>query len=169
MPILFTGANRGIGHELTRQYGASGRAVIATTRRDTPADLAGQADWRTLDVTDPASFTALGAGLYGQKLSLLVCNAGVYVDKGQDLATGYSPDLWEKSFAANVMGPFLTVQSFLPNLKAHGAGKIAIVASQMGANGLAHGSRLGPITPVGSKPIWAAELLILTLRLPRQA
>lgn len=139
MTILITGANRGIGLELVRKYVAQGRKVIATTRRDIPADLENLATWHVLDVTDQGSFDKLNNALDGAAISLLICNAGVYIDKGQSLDSGFGADIWAQSFAANAMGPFLTAQNLLPNLQAGDGGKIAIVASQMGSNALAKG------------------------------
>ncbi len=139
MTILITGANRGIGLELVRQYAAEGEKIIATTRGDIPSDLEHLARWLRLDVTDQASFEALNTELDGCEISLLICNAGVYLDKSDALADGFSAPRWQASFAANVMGPFLTVQNLLPNLQAHRSARIAIVASKMGSNTHAKG------------------------------
>ncbi|WP_226781948.1 SDR family NAD(P)-dependent oxidoreductase [Oceaniglobus trochenteri] len=130
MDILVTGANRGIGAALLQGFRDAGHSARGTGRRD-PALL-------TLDVTDPASVTALADSLADAPLDLLVCNAGVYLDKGHDLATGYAPDLWAETFATNVTGAFLTIQALLPNLRA-ARGKIAIISSQMASDTLAPG------------------------------
>ena len=126
MTILITGATRGIGAGLAAHYRAAGEEVIGTGR-SAGADL-------TLDVTQPADHTAMAAHLDGQPIDLLVCNAGVYLDKGEVLDEGYAPDLWARSFAANVTGVFLTVQALLPNLRAAPAPKIAIISSQMASH-----------------------------------
>jgi len=134
MTVLITGANRGIGAELVRQYAARGEKIIATTRKEVPSDLAKLADWHILDVTSQPSFDALIQKLDGCEVSLVICNAGVYLDKSDHLADGFSPETWEKTFAANVIGPFLTVQNLLPNLQRPVASKVAIIASKMGSN-----------------------------------
>ncbi|MEL6451809.1 MAG: SDR family NAD(P)-dependent oxidoreductase [Pseudomonadota bacterium] len=131
MNILITGATRGIGAGLAEAYRAQGHSVIGTGR-SAGADL-------TLDVTQPADHTAMAERLDGLPIDLLVCNAGVYLDKGADLATGYAPDLWAQSFAANVTGVFLTIQALLPNLKLAQAPKIAIISSQMASHTRAPG------------------------------
>lgn len=123
MRALITGANRGIGAEMARQMRDRGDQVW-TTARDGSGDIA-------LDVTDTVSQAHMAQQLDGEALDLLVCNAGVFLDKGQRLADGYAPDLWEKSFAANVTGVFLTVQTLLPNLQMAPGAKIAIISSQM--------------------------------------
>ena len=132
MSILITGANRGIGAELLRQYQAAGREALGTARSR-------NGDLLDLDVADPSSVTALSKALDGKTIDILICNAGVYLDKGQGLASGYAPDLWAKSFAVNVTGVFLTVQALLPQLQTSTAPKIAIISSQMASHERAPG------------------------------
>lgn len=126
MHILITGANRGIGAGLANAYMAQG-ALVTATARNAPG-------LTPLDVTDPLSIRALAERMADRALDLLVCNAGVYLDKGQSLEDGFSPDLWARSFAVNVTGVFRTVQAMLPNLARAHAPKIAIIASQMGSS-----------------------------------
>ncbi|OYX44507.1 MAG: short-chain dehydrogenase [Rhodobacterales bacterium 32-67-9] len=133
MRIIVTGANRGIGRALVETASARGDAVTGTTR-GTPE----RAGWLRLDVTDPGSVRAMAEAFGTAPLDLLVCNAGVYIDKGEDLASGYPAGAWAATFAVNVTGVFLTVQALLPNLRA-GKGKVAIVSSRMGSQALAPG------------------------------
>ena len=129
MTTLITGASRGIGRALMQHYQAAGETVIGTARKPT-------ADLVTLDVTDPAGQRALGQSI--ERLDLLICNAGVYPDRGQKLDDGYAPELWAKGFNTNVVGVFLTIQSLLPALRRAG-GKIAIISSQMASDTKAPG------------------------------
>ena len=135
MRVLITGANRGIGRALFDLYASRGHDVIGTSR----AAPEGPA-WRQLDVTDPGSLGGLANGLGADPLDVLVCNAGVYADKGMALGKGYDLATWEKTFSVNVFGVFLTVQALLPNLLAAPHAKIAIVSSQMGAHAKAAGN-----------------------------
>ena len=132
MHVVITGGNRGIGAGLATAYSARGDTVTATARDGTPG-LA------PLDVADPNSQTAFAQSLDGQAVDLLICNAGVFLDRGQDLAGGFAPDLWADSFAVNVTGVFLTVQNLLPSLRAGQNAKVAIISSQMGAHSKAKG------------------------------
>jgi NAD(P)-dependent dehydrogenase (short-subunit alcohol dehydrogenase family) len=132
MHVLITGASRGIGKALADSYRATGANVIGTGR-ETGANL------HRLDVTDPASVKALAGTVGDQKIDLLVCNAGVYADKGQSLDQGYPADMWADGLATNVTGVFLTVQAFLPHLRRSPAGKIAIISSQMASHTRAPG------------------------------
>lgn len=129
MRVLVTGGNRGIGQSLTMKYRDAGHDVIATSR-------SGETGFE-LDVTDIASHAMLAGEIGDLPIDLLVCNAGVYHDKGQDI-DGYPPEMWADTFAANVTGVFLTIQNLLPNVQA-ALGKIAIISSQMASQERAPG------------------------------
>jgi NAD(P)-dependent dehydrogenase (short-subunit alcohol dehydrogenase family) len=133
MTILITGASRGIGKALFERYADTGEAVFGTHR------TAEEGRMLHLDVTDPASHCDLAGRLKDTPVDLLICNAGVYLDKNERLDTGYPADMWAAGFAANVTGVFLTVQALLPNLRASKAGKIAIISSQMASDTRAPG------------------------------
>ena len=137
MTVLITGATRGIGAALARDAAGKGEQVIATYRGAPPPSGKG-IDWHMLDVTDPRAHQDLSARLAATPLSLLVCNAGVYLEKGHQLERDYPPADWADTFAVNVTGVFLTIQAFLPQVRA-GKGKIAIISSQMGSDTNASG------------------------------
>ena len=126
MTTLITGANRGIGRAMFDAYRERGAAVTGT-HRDAPAT-----GMLRLDVTDPGSVTQMARDFGDTALNLLVCNAGVYVEKGMAL-DDLTAELWAQAFAVNVTGVFLTIQALLPNVKAAG-GKIAIISSQMASD-----------------------------------
>lgn len=132
MHIVITGANRGIGQALLTRYRAAGHDVTGTSR-STDGDLA------ALDVTDPGSVAAFARQLDGRAVDLLICNAGVYADKGQSLSDGYPAQMWADTFATNVTGVFLTIQALLPNLRATPGARVAIISSQMASDERAPG------------------------------
>lgn len=134
MTVVITGASRGIGRALLDLYAKEGARVIGTTRGVPEGD-----QWRRLDVADPASAKALAPTLQGHAVELLVCNAGVYLDRSEQLEEGYAPALLEEAFAVNVTGVFLTVQALLPALARAKLPRIAIIASQMGSSTRAKG------------------------------
>lgn len=136
MAIVITGANRGIGRGLRDHYAAQGATVFGTTRGEIPED---SPNWITLDVTDAEGFAHLATRLDSVPVDLLICNAGVYLDKGMKLADAYAPEVWAQTFAVNVTGVFLTVQALLPNLQMAEAPKIAVISSMMGASSRAPG------------------------------
>jgi NAD(P)-dependent dehydrogenase (short-subunit alcohol dehydrogenase family) len=134
MHVLITGANRGVGAALARAYRGRGDEVTGTAR-DGSAEI-------TLNVADPASVRAMAQGVADRPIDLLICNAGVLMDRDNRLETGYAPQLWAQTFAVNVTGVFLTVQALLPNLRAARGAKVAIISSQMGSSQKASGSSL---------------------------
>lgn len=129
--VVITGAGRGIGQTLAVRYRAAGDQVSGTARNG--------CETLQLDVTDPAQQAAMADALAGKAVDLLVCNAGVYLDKGQGLDGGYPVQMWADSFAANVTGVFLTVQALLPHLRQSTQPKIAIISSQMASHNRAPG------------------------------
>ena len=133
--IMITGANRGIGRALFDGYAARGDQVTGTCRGEAPED----GNWLSLDVSDANQFGTLCESYQPEVLDLLICNAGVYLDKGHSLADGYAPQLWADSFAVNVTGVFLSVQAMLPKLQLSKAPKIAIISSQMASSERAPG------------------------------
>ena len=130
MTTLITGTNRGIGRALFDLYAAQGGPVIGTARQPGPGEIA-------LDVTDPDSVARLAQAVT-QPVDLLICNAGVLLDRGQSLNGGYPPAMWAQSFATNVTGCFVTIQALLPRLR-QARGKIAILSSQMASDTRAPG------------------------------
>ncbi|MBD9525828.1 SDR family NAD(P)-dependent oxidoreductase [Paracoccus sp. PAR01] len=131
MTTIITGANRGIGAGLLAAMAARGDDVIGTSRKAT-------GDLVPCDVAQPDGLTPLVTALGARPLDLLVCNAGVYLDRGQKLDHGFPPEDWAAAFAVNVTGVFLTVQALLPALR-KARGKIAIISSQMGSDTRAPG------------------------------
>lgn len=133
MHIVITGASRGIGAQLAQSYRAQGATVVGTSTGGgnglVPLDLAAR---------EP-DFSPVLEAIGGRAVDLLICNAGVYLDKGHALETGFAAADWAGSMAVNVAGPFLTVQALLPSLRAASGAKIAIIASAMGSQARAPG------------------------------
>ena len=133
MTTLITGANRGIGKALFDGYTARGETTFGTHR------AAEDGAMLQLDVTDAESQCDLATRMKGQVVDLLICNAGVNFDKGQKLESGYPSAMWEATFAVNVTGVFMTIQSMLSNLRLSKAPKSAIIGSQAGSQTRARG------------------------------
>jgi len=132
MHIVITGASRGVGQALADGYAARGDRVTGTS-------TVGGDGLLQVDVTRQQDIRAMRAALEGQPVDLLICNAGVYLDKGQSLSDGFPPDMWAHQLAVNVTGVFLTVQELLPNLRLSDRPKIAIISSQMASHSRAPG------------------------------
>lgn len=126
MRALVTGASRGIGAALMAEGRARGHEMLGTVRFG---------EGLRLDVTDPAA-QARVARTTGA-LDLLVCNAGVFLDRDKTLDTLTAADL-NATFEANVTGVFLTVQAQSANLST--GARVAIISSQMGSTTQASGN-----------------------------
>ncbi|MEY8800844.1 SDR family NAD(P)-dependent oxidoreductase [Leisingera sp. XS_AS12] len=122
MHAVVTGTSRGLGKALVERLRATGYEVTGTSRDHSSGVK--------LDVSDPGQQARFAAQIKGRPVDLLVCNAGVYIDKAMRLED-YTAEVWGKTLAANVTGVFLTVQAMLPNLRLAKAPRIAILSSQM--------------------------------------
>ncbi len=126
---LITGANRGIGLELTKQLKARGDDVIAVCRTSSPdLDKLGVRVEAGVDVSDAASISELATRLKGVQLDLLINNAGIL--RGESLDR-MNFDSIEQQFEVNALGPLRVTTALLPLLR-KGA-KVAIITSRMGS------------------------------------
>ena len=141
--LLITGANRGIGLEMTRQATARGDTVIACTRNALESPdlmaLAKQHDTITvlgLDVTAETDMKQIAAGMR-RSIDILVCNAGVLNSYGGLQDPAHNTAAIGNVLMTNIAGVFLTARSFLPHLLDGTPGKIAVISSIMGSQELA--------------------------------
>lgn len=138
--VLITGANRGIGLELARQYAERGWRVIATARKPAEArDLAAIAARHplvaveALDVADHGQIEALAAKYRDQPLDVLINNAGI--SGGHDKARFGQMDyaVYAQVHAVNVLGPLKMAEAFLPQVSASAQKKIINISSTQGS------------------------------------
>ncbi len=131
-----TGASSGIGAATAVRLAEAGYHVVAAARRSDRIEAlaeqirgkGGQAEARTLDVTDRAAVDALAASL--DRCDVLVANAGGAVG-GDQIADG-SPDDWRAMYEVNVLGTLNVTQALLPALVASGAGTVVVMGSTAG-------------------------------------
>ena len=139
--VFITGANRGIGLELARQYAGAGERVFATCRTPGAADglndlAKSSADRLTvhaLDVGDAASISGAAKVVGDTPIDILINNAGILGGASQTLEA-IDFDAWIDAFKVMTIGPFRMVQTLLPNLKAAAAPKVMTVTSQLAAS-----------------------------------
>lgn len=131
--VLITGANRGIGLELARQYAAAGWQVIGTARRPDTAQELAALDARVvqLDVTDPGSVERLSAELDGQSIDVLINNAGILPMVRSISEIDF--EVFNQTMAVNTVGPIRVTQALLPNLRAGEMKKIINTTSIIGS------------------------------------
>ena len=130
--VLITGANRGIGLALTRQYSARGDKVIAACRQSSDAlEKTGVQVEAGVDVTDDAALTGLAQRLGDTRLDVLVLNAGIMT---REAFGEIQTDGWEdmrRHFEVNAMGPLRVAQALSGHLAEDA--KIGIITSRMGS------------------------------------
>jgi NAD(P)-dependent dehydrogenase (short-subunit alcohol dehydrogenase family) len=136
--VLITGANRGLGLELARQYAADGWRVIATARStDAPALRALveeelRVTAHALDVTDFAAIDGLAAELAGTPIDVLLNVAGVMGSKHFG-ATDYAE--WSQVLTINVLAPMKMAEAFVEHFASSEQKKIVTLTSMMGSIG----------------------------------
>jgi NAD(P)-dependent dehydrogenase (short-subunit alcohol dehydrogenase family) len=136
---LVTGATRGIGRGLVEAAWQAGEPAIGTHRGGSPPGFGSRDGWLHWDGDAPDCGGRLAAALGERPLSLLVCNAGLYLGKGDTLERGFDADVWARIMRVNVGAVFLTVQALLPALERGANPRIALIASQMGSSARAPG------------------------------
>ena len=127
--VLVTGANRGIGLQLCRQFAARGDEVVAVCR-ETSDGLSGLGV-RVIDGIDVGSGTAvetLRQELDGTPIDILVNNAGILLrDTFGDIDYGGMVE----QYRVNTLGPLRVTEALADNL--HEGSKVAIVSSRVGS------------------------------------
>ena len=133
--VLITGANRGIGLELARQYAAEGWRVLATCRDPGKAGdlkaIAGDVEIHRLDVDQPATIDALAATLKGQAIDVLFNNAGI--NRRAPTIADIDYDAWAATMETNVFGPIRVADALKENVLASTAKVMAFTSSKMGS------------------------------------
>ncbi len=127
--VCITGANRGIGLELVRQYRKRGDDVIAVCRSGSAELEKDGAEVLTgFDVTDSGTTTQLAEKLAGRRIDVLINNAGILSNESLD---DLDFDRMRRQFEVNSLGP-LRVTAALRNNLGRGS-KVAIITSRMGS------------------------------------
>jgi NAD(P)-dependent dehydrogenase (short-subunit alcohol dehydrogenase family) len=137
---LVTGANRGLGKEVSRQLAQQGFTVLLTgrSRQKAEAAVAELGDENLipaqLDVADPSSITAIHDWVAKEfkRLDVLVNNAAIHYDSWQR-AVNADLAIVREAFETNVYGPWLLCQVFIPLLRQSSHPRIVNVSSGAGA------------------------------------
>lgn len=131
---LVIGASRGIGFEFVKQYAEKGWMVHATYRSEKDRvplrDLGANA--LKLDLLDLNDLAGVSWQLDGEKIDVVICNAGVYGPRTSTFRQLPDTDDFDRVMRTNVLGPMRMIPVVVPLLKATG-GTLAVVSSKMGS------------------------------------
>ncbi len=137
--VLITGANRGIGLGLVRQYSSlGGWTIIATCRK--PGDAAELRSFvardtavvlKELDVCKHEQIDHLSRELAGTPIDILINNAGV--GGGRTRLGDLNYPLWREILETNLFGPVRITESMIPNVLAGNQRKIIALSSSLGS------------------------------------
>lgn len=138
---LITGANRGIGLELVRQYALDNFRVIACCRDPADAtELAALAQVHEiivepLDVTDFEAVDELASTWAHGPIDILINNAGIFGPKVQaenDWRQSFGHmdyDIWAEVLRTNLMAPLKIAEAFASQVAASELKKIVTISS----------------------------------------
>lgn len=139
---VVTGANRGIGLEISRQLARKGLKVVLTSRSAAKGRAAIKAlgetetvvQYHLLDVTSPVSIKALAAHVgerYG-RVDVLVNNAGVMLDPRGSRVLDARSKTFRDTLETNLLGPLQLIQALAPMMKKQRYGRIVNLSSGQG-------------------------------------
>lgn len=133
--VLITGANRGLGFEMAKQYSADGWQVIACCREPAQADalrkLGNDIKIVKLDVSDMHNIKDFLHHVGNQPIDILLNNAGV-LPQEHGFGT-VETELLIDTFKINTVAPFLLAEVLFKNIAASDLKIIANMSSVMGS------------------------------------
>lgn len=137
---LITGANRGIGLEMSRQILQSGDRLYAVCRNpETATELNkfvqesnGRGQIFKSDAYDEIALANIANAIVGG-IDVLVCNAGVMSARGGLSDAENNVASVSEVLMTNTAGPFFAARAFHKNLKLSSAPRICIISSYMGS------------------------------------
>ncbi|MEF8789299.1 MAG: SDR family oxidoreductase [Haloarculaceae archaeon] len=140
--VVVTGANRGLGREMSLRYAREGARVVLVARTASELEaVAEEAEGETLvapaDVTDAAAVegaveSALDA--FG-RVDTLVNNAGIgllSLEDGGRPTHEVTEERWRQVIDVNLTGVFLCSRAVLPHMLDRGRGNVVNISSGLG-------------------------------------
>jgi NAD(P)-dependent dehydrogenase (short-subunit alcohol dehydrogenase family) len=138
--VLVTGASRGIGRAIAKQFAQSGATVIVHYHKNheaaeqTLAELSG-GPHRSVqaDLSDPGSIVNMTQVLIEEmgRIDILVNNAGICEESSiTDLTFEEWQDIWTRTILTNLVGPANLSFCLVKHMMENGGGKIVNVSSR---------------------------------------
>ncbi|MZQ85542.1 SDR family NAD(P)-dependent oxidoreductase [Paenibacillus sp. 5J-6] len=148
MNIIITGANRGLGFELTLAAMQRGHVVMAGSRSpqeegkllELVSRYPGQIKPVQLDVCEEESIAQLAQALRAenQKVDAIINNAGILLGRGTALEELPIEDV-VRSFEVNLFGPMMVIKHLLPLMGEGDSQSILNISSEAGSITNAYG------------------------------
>jgi len=176
---LVTGGNGGIGLGMTTGLAKAGATVMIAGRNGAKNEaavaglraLGAKAESIAVDVTDPASITAMVEETAKRcgRLDILVNNAGTNIRNRPET---YKLEDWHTIINTNLTSGMLASQAAYPYLKAHGCGRVINNGSMLSIFGLplhvAYGASKGGVVQMtkSTAAAWAADGITVNVILP---
>jgi NAD(P)-dependent dehydrogenase (short-subunit alcohol dehydrogenase family) len=126
--ILITGANRGIGYALSKNYMEQGDKVFAVCRKSTQAlrDLKGITIIDGIDVTDEEKIRLLKNILNDISLDIVINNAGIMTE---EVLGKIESEALARQFIVNAVAPLMITQALRKNLSS--GSKVIFITTRM--------------------------------------
>jgi NAD(P)-dependent dehydrogenase (short-subunit alcohol dehydrogenase family) len=140
---VVTGAGRGIGKAIAKQFAAQGASVVVAARsgdeiEGTVSEIrgaGGNAVSVSVDIADKSSVENLAAvakQTYG-RIDILVCNASTF-ESVPFLAM--SDEVWQRMLQVNLTGTYYCIKAVLPQMVERKYGRVITISSIIGKVGL---------------------------------
>ncbi|MBB6309930.1 SDR family NAD(P)-dependent oxidoreductase [Xanthobacter tagetidis] len=140
---VVTGANRGIGLAIARRLAAQGHHVIGLARTSPKEDFPGE--FVNLDFSDSAATREVLAGIAARHKVLRLVNNAARFFYGEVETAEFAH--FENLVAVNLAANMLTMQAFVPHMRAAGFGRIVNMGSRSALG--KHGRLLYGMTKAG--------------------
>lgn len=143
--VLVIGAAQGIGRTAARLFAAEGAIVVTADVQPTIDEERAKLEQEfpglrgfavRLDVTDREGSVALADRIVSElgRIDVLAHIAGI-VQTANPIEQ-VDPAEWDRVFAVNTKGPFLTTRAVVPHMRRAGYGRIVLIGSYYGRHGV---------------------------------
>jgi NAD(P)-dependent dehydrogenase (short-subunit alcohol dehydrogenase family) len=139
--VLITGANRGVGLALVKEYASDKAQVIATCREPgsateltaLAADSGGRVRVIQLDQADEESIRTLKTTLGDEKIDILINNGAINGTPNEQTYLRIDGENYMRTMRVNALGPMLLSQALRDNLLAGQDKKLVAISSAYGS------------------------------------